>query len=973
MDSIKPVWEVCKPRKDVLEGRLLASELALSLSDIVWGRASPPYDDPKTFLDSTHPTTTLKTIVGDILRRLWAEGGDINPVIMLDVGFGGGKTHTLASLYYAAKFGAPQLSDKSVPSNTKVVAISGEEYDSKGVKRNNIQVRTIWGDLFYQIGKYDKYSEFDAPTEFPGKQTLLEAMGDAPLLVLLDEIPTYLDAIKTNPDLLSRTVQFLQRLVLAVASKRNAAIVMAIAEDAYKLQADKAKMAVAAALEEAKKNLGAIYKRQQMEMRPVQDDDVVHVLKKRMFESIPQEASEKIADAYHELYGELAVPDIYKSKDFRDKVVEYYPFHPDLITVFYERVATLEGFHRTRGSLRLITAAIMKIWKDKEQDAILIHPFHIDLADENIANGLTIKIGEPKYRNAVESDVWNSSNSAVAQKIDQQSSSHWGAPLARRACNTVYLYSLSGGRTGDKGIRYENLLALMVTPTRKDHYFRVRDTITQMLLEEFHFIERQGERLLFVKEPSLIKLIQNHARDIPQDRVMEVIRSTTSSLFSGSPDWMVMSKVFVNHATEVQDETSVTVAVLNPMIYSIVVGQSNIPQEIRKIMEFKDDYGNKARAYRNSTFLLVADEGQKQALFISAQKLVAARDVEYEPEKYSVPVERKTDVAKYRSEQEGNLNDAIRATFTNMVYMKRDGIKHNQFNPTGYSKGKGGKEVLSDILAKMNRILDRQFDPDVIMLQAWITGRVEDSAFEIYDKFHRMPDLPIPVSRDIYYATLKKGVEDRLWVLKTGDKIVRQENVKSSITVTEQTKIILYEEAEKLGLLEDVKTPSSTISGGGGKHPPPTVAVTIKEIPFASEQLIVAAQSIPKKMKPDFTKVKRLSISTSSSPHDILKANHVLVQMSSDRDCAVKVEADLERWESPEYNLHFKVTKEDLTTDTGKKILELGRQFLQPGRTRVQLVLEWKEGITGEQAEKLIREYDSEEKMVGDVSVTVSK
>jgi predicted AAA+ superfamily ATPase len=157
MDSIRPVWEVCTPRKDVVEGRLLSSELALSLSDLVWGRASPPYNDPKTFLDATHPTATMKTIVGDVIRRLRKEGGDINPVIMLDVGFGGGKTHTLACLYYSAKFGATQLSSKNAPSNTIVVAISGDEYDSKGVKRDNIQVKTIWGDLLFQIGKYQQY------------------------------------------------------------------------------------------------------------------------------------------------------------------------------------------------------------------------------------------------------------------------------------------------------------------------------------------------------------------------------------------------------------------------------------------------------------------------------------------------------------------------------------------------------------------------------------------------------------------------------------------------------------------------------------------------------------------------------------------------------------------------------------------------------------------------------------------------
>ena len=259
-------------------------------------------------------------------------------------------------------------------------------------------------------------------------------------------------------------------------------------------------------------------------------------MKKRLFENISKENAIKAADSYHELYNKLPIDDNFKNKSYRDEIENNYPFHPELIRVFYERISTLEGFQRTRGALRILSAAIRKIWHDKESDAILIHPYHIDLSDDFIAGDLTTKLGEPKYRNAIEADIYNKTSSSVAQKIDDQSLSHWGAPLVRRCCNTIYLYSLSAGKTEIRGIRQDWLPVLLTTPTARgqDHFFTVRDIIHNILVEDFNYIERQGERLLFVKERSLFKLIDNHSRDISQDVVMNAIREKTRDLLRGS-------------------------------------------------------------------------------------------------------------------------------------------------------------------------------------------------------------------------------------------------------------------------------------------------------------------------------------------------------------------------------------------------------------------------------------------------------
>jgi predicted AAA+ superfamily ATPase len=326
--NLLPVWDTsaCVPREEILSGKLTDAELALSLSSVVWGKAKPPYDDPRTFFDATHTTRNMQNILEYIFGRLSKARQDVNPIIVLDVGFGGGKTHTLVALYYAAKFGneanvREHLSGISVPDEVNVVAISGDEYGEKGLRRAGVPISTIWGDLFYQLKVYDRFKNLDIERAVPSLEDVKTALGDQPLLILLDELPTYLKLVGTeDPKMMDKTVQFIQRLVLAVAEKDNAALVFAIAEDAYKDEAklviNKIEESYKKAMEETRSHI----RRKEIVMSPVEEKDVVHILKRRLFNTINNSRAEEIADAYFKMYNEIAVPEELKKADFRDKI-----------------------------------------------------------------------------------------------------------------------------------------------------------------------------------------------------------------------------------------------------------------------------------------------------------------------------------------------------------------------------------------------------------------------------------------------------------------------------------------------------------------------------------------------------------------------------------------------------------------------------------------------------------------------------
>ena len=101
-----PWYKVATPRKEVREGRSFnPDEFAIALEQVVAGNAPEDYRDPEKFFSRTCFTRALKEHAGMVLQRLSGKTEGAAPVLTLITQFGGGKTHTLTSLYHLAKNG----------------------------------------------------------------------------------------------------------------------------------------------------------------------------------------------------------------------------------------------------------------------------------------------------------------------------------------------------------------------------------------------------------------------------------------------------------------------------------------------------------------------------------------------------------------------------------------------------------------------------------------------------------------------------------------------------------------------------------------------------------------------------------------------------------------------------------------------------------------------------------------------------
>src|SRR5712691_1466131 len=99
-----PTWNrVVTPHIDIVQGQLSMDTYAVNLGKVVQQDESvrPVYRNAHAFFEATYLTTELRRILTDVMEVLSGKSG--NRVLQLRTPFGGGKTHTLLSLYHLAK------------------------------------------------------------------------------------------------------------------------------------------------------------------------------------------------------------------------------------------------------------------------------------------------------------------------------------------------------------------------------------------------------------------------------------------------------------------------------------------------------------------------------------------------------------------------------------------------------------------------------------------------------------------------------------------------------------------------------------------------------------------------------------------------------------------------------------------------------------------------------------------------------
>ena len=306
--TLPSVFDLCVPRKDVLNGTITDSDFAANLARVLRGDAAPDYLDPKQFFPNTYPTEGLKGLLANVCGRLSGKGAAISAVFRLDTSFGGGKTHGLIALVHAARGMKGVLNVEEfvnpaiVPIGpVRVAAFDGENADVANGRPmgEGIRAFTPWGEIAYQLaGKagYEIVRKSDQDRIAPGTDTIRELFGSDPVLIVIDELGEYLRKVQhmDGPDQLAA---FMKALFTAVETTSNAAVVYTLAVQAGGKSVD-AFATENEFLASAMLELESVSGRKATILNPTKDDETAKVIRRRLFARIDDARAAEVIDAY---------------------------------------------------------------------------------------------------------------------------------------------------------------------------------------------------------------------------------------------------------------------------------------------------------------------------------------------------------------------------------------------------------------------------------------------------------------------------------------------------------------------------------------------------------------------------------------------------------------------------------------------------------------------------------------------------
>ncbi len=459
--ELEPWYKVITPRKEVREGRSFnPDEFAIALEQVVageTGNAPEDYRDPAKFFARTCFTRALREHTGMVLKRLAGQTVNTAPVLTLITQFGGGKTHTLTTLYHLVKsgndgsayMGIPELLKEAglstVPS-AKVAVFVGNAWDPQPGRE------TPWIDLARQLAGDAGVAALGtaAQTAPPGTESLarlFEASGGS-VLILFDEVLNFLNRHRGMAD---SFYAFIQNLTVAMTGQARGAAVISLPRSQTEMTDWDLQW---------QERITKVVRRVAKDLIANDEAEIGEVVRRRLFEDLGDERKRKrVAKAFADwcferraqLPPEWTAVDTAtteaKSREFlQSRFESCYPFHPATLSVFQRKWQTLPQYQQTRGTLAMLAQWISWAYKDgftraRREPLITLGSAPLDMPDfRSVVLG---QLGESKLIAGIETDLAGPQAHARALDADSQGA----LKDIHRRVGSAILFESSGGQS----------------------------------------------------------------------------------------------------------------------------------------------------------------------------------------------------------------------------------------------------------------------------------------------------------------------------------------------------------------------------------------------------------------------------------------------------------------------------------------------------------------------------------------------
>jgi len=771
---MKPTWEVLHPYPEVEEGRVTEDSFVVSPGGI-WEHLEyglnvnidERYLDPEGFYRRTHFTEAMKNLLREVITRL--NGGTAQSIHHLQVGMGGGKSHTLLLLYYMAKYREkvlPYLQRAGIAENLppfRVAVLDGSRISTtfgKGLPDGS-RVMTLWGLLFKQLGVYDRFKDVDKREESPDITMIREALTTEPTLILIDEITMY---ISSSPSRLASRIQaFLQALTAAVKETPRCAMVITTPIGVYPEALDLVSnilnryctpTVIAAAREYKNIRKRALFR-----------DD---------FDTITTQI-EEVAKEYQETYSRH-LPN--RAASTLDAIKDNYPFHP-FVDDTLQRLKGHPAFQEVRDELRFLAGLIYSVWQHQEPDAYLISVGHADLEDQYVRGGTIAKVRDPIIVARFDSDLENN-----LPKIPDEIKA-----TAKKALATIVLNSLHGPTPLDRGVTREDTVYALLTPESTPALI---DEALKQIVTQLHYVNPLGDRYVF-GQPNINKIIDDYIKKVETDEKLRgqwwdtikaelmawkdaaIKQYQRSAKERGQPPLFAPENIIIwaNRSGDIPDDTNLKL-VFTDYIIPEAEPRERTPSErvaatpaeaCKAVKDLYDSYGQRPRNNKNTVFFLVADRNlvERNGPVATAKQLLALQEMlrDREDLRSLIGESGLNSLDRSRAEMERDLRPSSVAAYQYLVYPAAGGLAAIQLSEERRAIDRFITLVEERLETQQKKIL-RETTPTDLIDRYWPTGRDMVEVRELVEGFYRRPEIEAITDKRVVEAAIRAALREGL-------------------------------------------------------------------------------------------------------------------------------------------------------------------------------------------------------------------
>ncbi len=650
---MKTIREMLKPRESVYSDT--AREDVLNLSDYAEGTI-----DAERFFAENFRTQGMNMLFYTAFKRF--KGESDTGVIKLTQAMGGGKTHNMLALALLA--GNTAMREKMLGKGVegigeiKVVTFSGRENADFG----------IWGSIAEQLGRKEFFNDFYSPLKAPGEKAWINLLKDDKILILLDELPPYLENARAttigNSDLSRVTIAALANLFSALgkAQLANVCLVFSDLKATYESGSE--------LLQSSFKELEAEANRIAIEIAPVQlnSDEVYSILRKRLFED------GSLSDQYGVEKNEIAIQykdavsttkglgfTAYTGENVFKGVVDSYPFHPS-IKDLYARFKENQNFQQTRGLIKLMRQVVREFYESGLADTnYLINVFDVNLNNPNLL-ALFRQI-KPSLEDAISHDIAQEGK-AIAELLDEERND--GKDYAQQIGKLLLVSSLSTASHGILGLTEPEVFGFLSAP--KTDVNALKATLDELKAQCWYMKSDNMGRLYFQNTKNMVAEMNTLVESYTNDNARKELKKILQANFE--PKLRTCYELL--YVLPAVDEIDADEKKISLVIYEPYAGTELHPH----LLEYYTRI-----ALKNRVMFLSGNRSVMEKLYTNSKKLKAIETIVENMKAEGVPA---TD--QQRKEAEATLDkttqalfSTIRETFVTLHYPTKNGLEQTDF------------------------------------------------------------------------------------------------------------------------------------------------------------------------------------------------------------------------------------------------------------------------------------------------------